>query len=60
MPLPWPTELLPEAAVVTVIAGVGGGLVGAFIGSALRVEPQPFPRGARVVVPARRAASSPA
>jgi len=51
MPLPWPTELLPEVAVVTVLAGVGGGLVGTFIGGALRAKPEPFPRGARVVFP---------
>ena len=51
MPLPWPTELLPEAAAVTVLAGLGGGLVGAFVGSSLRVKAQPFPRGARVVFP---------
>ena len=51
MPLPWPTALLPEVAVVSVLAGVAGGLVGAFIGSALLVRPQPFPRGARVVFP---------
>jgi hypothetical protein len=52
MPLPWPSALLPEAAVVTALAGVAGGLVGAFVGGALRVQPQPFPRGARVVFPA--------
>ena len=51
MPLPWPSALLPEAAVVTLIAGVAGGLLGAFVGMSLRVQPQPFPRGARVVYP---------
>jgi hypothetical protein len=51
MPLPWPAELLPEAAVMTVLAGVGGGLLGAFVGGSLRVQPQPFPRGARVAFP---------
>ena len=51
MPLPWPTALLPEVAVVSVLAGLAGGLVGTFIGSALLVKPQPFPRGARVVFP---------
>ena len=34
------------------LAGVAGGLLGAFVGSSLRVQPQPFPRGARVVYPA--------
>ena len=52
MPIPWPSELLPEVAVVTVLAGVGGGLVGTFVGGALRVRPEPFPRGARVIFPA--------
>ena len=51
MPIPWPSALLPEVLVVTVLAGLGGGLVGTFIGSALRVRPQAFPRGARVVFP---------
>jgi hypothetical protein len=51
MPLPWPAELLPEVAVVTVLGGVAGGLVGAFAGGALRVRAEPFPRGARVAYP---------
>ena len=51
MPLPWPSALLPEVLVVTVLAGLGGGLVGTFIGGALRVRPEPFPHGARVVFP---------
>jgi hypothetical protein len=51
MPLPWPTALLPEVAAVTILAGLGGGLIGTFIGTTLRVRPQPFPRGARVIYP---------
>jgi hypothetical protein len=51
MPLPWPTTLLPEVAVVTILAGLGGGLLGTFIGSSLRVRPLPYPRHARVVWP---------
>src|SRR5215210_3900342 len=51
MPLPWPSALLPEVLVVTVLAGLGGGLVGTFIGGALRVRPEPFPHGARVAFP---------
>jgi hypothetical protein len=51
MPLPWPDALLPEAAAVTVIAGVAGGLVGAFVGTSLRVQPLPYPRGARIAYP---------
>jgi hypothetical protein len=51
MPLPWPSALLPEVAVVTILAGLGGGLVGTFIGGSLRVRPEPYPRGARLVYP---------
>jgi len=51
MPLPWPSALLPEAALVAVVAGLAGGLLGAFVGTSLRVQPLPYPRGARVVYP---------
>src|SRR3954453_2907399 len=51
MPLPWPSALLLEVAPATVLAGLAGGLIGPFIGGALRVRPQPFPRAARVVYP---------
>jgi hypothetical protein len=51
MPLPWPAALLPEAAAVAVIAGVAGGLLGAFVGTSLRVQPLPYPRPARLVYP---------
>jgi len=47
MPLPWPEALLPEAAVVALLAGVGGGLLGTLIGVALRVKPGPFPAGSK-------------
>jgi hypothetical protein len=42
MPIPWPSALLPEAAVVGLLAAVAGGAVGGFIGAAL-VRPRPFP-----------------
>jgi hypothetical protein len=49
MPLPWPSSLLPQAAVLALAAGVAGGLLGGFIGRALvadgRHEPQHAPRG---------------
>jgi hypothetical protein len=51
MPLPWPQALLPEIVPVTVLAGVAGGLLATFIGGSLRVRPEPYPRGARVVYP---------
>src|SRR3954454_13904320 len=51
MPLPWPQALLPEIVPVTILAGLAGGLLGTFIGGSLRVRPEPYPRGARVVYP---------
>jgi hypothetical protein len=51
MPLPWPSALLPEVIAVTILAGLGGGLVGTFIGGSLRVRPEPYPRGSRVLYP---------
>ncbi len=36
MPLPWPGTLLPEAALVGVAAGLAGGVIGTFAGTALR------------------------
>ena len=51
MPIPWPSALLPEVAVVTVLAGLSGGLLGAFVGGSLRVKPVPYPRGARLAYP---------
>lgn len=47
MPTPWPAELLPDAAVLSVLAGVAGGLLGGFVGRALApddVERQVAPR----------------
>src|SRR5215210_3009280 len=51
MPLPWPQALLPEIVPVTILAGLAGGLVATFIGGSLRVRPEPYPRGSRVVYP---------
>jgi hypothetical protein len=42
MPIPWTSALLPEAAVVGLLAAVAGGAVGGFIGAAL-IQPRPFP-----------------
>jgi hypothetical protein len=55
MPLPWPTALLPEVAVVSVLAGLAGGLVGTFIGTALLVKPPAVPARRAGRLPARRA-----
>jgi hypothetical protein len=51
MPLPWPTAMFPEAALLGLAAALAGALIGAWIGSHLRVEPakrQPLLRGAAV------------
>jgi hypothetical protein len=42
MPIPWPSTLLPEAAVAGLLAAIAGGAVGGFIGGAL-VRPRSFP-----------------
>jgi hypothetical protein len=49
MPIPWPASIFPEAAIAGLIAAVGGGAVGGFVGAAL-VRPRPFPplRGERL------------
>ena len=41
MPLPWPSELLPEAALLAIPAAMAGSLIGGWIGHRLRVEPSP-------------------
>ena len=54
MPIPWPSSLLAEAVTITPIVGVAGGLVGAFVGTALaaplRRLPSPAPAAAPAVV----------
>jgi hypothetical protein len=47
-PLPWPAELLPEAALLGFPAAVAGGLLGAWIGARLSVEPRPRDRRLRL------------
>jgi hypothetical protein len=48
-PLPWPSSLLAEGAVLALAAGLAGGILGGFIGRALaadgRHEPQRAPGG---------------
>ena len=41
MPLPWPSELLPEAALLGFASAVAGALIGGWIAHRLRVEPSP-------------------
>jgi hypothetical protein len=47
MPFPWPSSMLPEALVVTPLAGIAGGLAGAFVGMTLAVPRRP----GRVAIP---------
>jgi hypothetical protein len=47
MPLPWPSSLLPEGAILGFAAALAGGLLGGYIGRALlsdEYEPQRTPR----------------
>ena len=47
MPLPWRSDLLPEAAVLCLVGGVAGGILGGLVGRAVApdgVIPQPTPR----------------
>ena len=46
MPLPWTADVLPEALILSTVAGVAGGVTGALIGAALRGE-LPRPQVAR-------------
>jgi hypothetical protein len=39
MPLPWPAELFPEAALFGFVAALAGALLGAWIGTRLSLEP---------------------
>jgi hypothetical protein len=48
MPLPWSSDLFPEALLLALVAAVAGGLVGALMACALRGE-LPAPRVAKAV-----------
>ena len=41
MPLPWPAELFPEAAVLGFAAALGGAIIGAWVGARLNSDVQP-------------------
>jgi hypothetical protein len=47
MPIPWPAELFPEGALIGFAGAVAGGLLGAWIGARLSVEPLRDGRGLR-------------
>jgi hypothetical protein len=46
MPLPWPSTLVPQAAVLGLTTAVAGGVIGALIGTALASDRVPRPRHA--------------
>jgi hypothetical protein len=50
MPLPWSTDMLPDAALLALLAGTAGGLLGGFAGRAVSfdVARQPSPRAAGI------------
>ncbi|MFN2616182.1 MAG: hypothetical protein ABR581_03550 [Thermoleophilaceae bacterium] len=52
MPLPWPSTLLPEAAVFGFAAAVAGGVLGGFIGRALLSGQEVRQRAPRWLLPA--------
>jgi hypothetical protein len=47
MPLPWPSTLLPEAAILGFVAAMAGALLGAIIGRALNGQPAGAPLATR-------------
>ncbi|HXD57839.1 MAG TPA: hypothetical protein VN606_07970 [Thermoleophilaceae bacterium] len=52
MPLPWPSALLPEAAVMGFIAALAGGVLGGFVGRALTAGSLPRQAAPRWLLPA--------
>jgi hypothetical protein len=52
MPLPWPSALLPEAAVLGFIAALAGGVLGGFVGRALTAGSLPRQAAPRWLLPA--------
>ncbi len=56
MPIPWPSELLPEAAILGFAAAVAGALVGAWIGARLSSDAMPRTTSLRTAAAAASAA----
>jgi hypothetical protein len=52
MPIPWPSSMIGEAIVITPLVAVGGGLVGAFVGTALAAPLRKLPSPAPAIAPA--------
>ena len=57
MPIPWPAALLPEAAIIGPIAALAGGVLGGFVGRALRLSPGGSQSAPRWLAPAAAAAA---
>jgi hypothetical protein len=51
MPLPWPSALLPEAAIFGLVAALAGGVLGGFIGRALTAGELPHQAAPRWLLP---------
>jgi hypothetical protein len=47
MPLPWPSELLPEAALAGFAMAMAGAMIGAWIGARLNADELPRTRSLR-------------
>jgi hypothetical protein len=58
MPIPWPSTLLPEGALLGFAAAVAGSLLGAWVGARLSAERIPRTRGLRVAALLGAAASA--
>jgi hypothetical protein len=52
MPLPWPSALLPEGAILGFAAALAGGVLGGYVGRALLSGDVAFQRGPRWLLPA--------
>jgi hypothetical protein len=52
MPLPWPSAMLPEAAILGFAAAVAGGVLGGFVGRALSAGSLPRQAAPRWLLPA--------
>ncbi len=51
MPLPWPSALLPEAAILGLAAALAGGVLGGYVGRALTAGVVPRQTGPRWLLP---------
>lgn len=52
MPLPWPSSMLPEAALLGLAAAIAAGVIGGYLGRALNSGDVPIQHGPRWLLPA--------